>query len=171
MKNIKQYVLLSAILMLGSCFVACEEANEFEDTKTGNPTWAKDYEKAPHPETLANTKWERGSGLKYNAYGEEVQGFVESMDFFCADSVVITMSQGCTEGSWTDESNSAAIPAYEYVYSEATGKVEVMKQIKDEKGKVSKTVIFTGIAVSGKKEIMTVCHFGDTPVQSYLVKK
>ena len=42
---------------------------------------------------------------------------------------------------------------------------------KDDKGKVSKTTIFSGVATSEKKEVITIAHFGDTPLQTYLVKE
>jgi len=169
MKNInKLFCMVSMTAAL--CFAAsCDDANEYADTNTDNPSWG-DSENASHPESIANSVWERGSGMKYNAYGEEVQGFVESMSFE-TDSVVVKMSEGVTSGTWTDESNTASTPKYEYAYSNVTGKVEVMKMTKDEKGKVSKSVIFTGIAVSGKKEVLTVVHFSDTPQQTYLVRK
>ena len=127
--------------------------------------------KISHPESVANTKWVRSNGLKKNVYGEEVQGFVESLDFVSADSVAVKMSQGATTGTWVDESNNERTPYYEYTYSNITGRVEIMKQTKDDKGKVSKTTIFTGVAVQGAQEVLTIVHYGDTPVQTYLVKQ
>ena len=159
---------------MSASFVACDDACKYLDTDTDNPSWVKGYEEGDevsHPETLANTKWVRGSGLKYNAFGEEVQGFVESMDFYCADSVIVKMSTGCTEGTWTDESNTAKVPSYECTYSAVTGSLQVLKRVVDDKGKVSKVVIFTAVATIGKKEVLTGVHYGDTPVQSYLVKQ
>lgn len=116
-------------------------------------------------------KWVRGAGMKFNAYGEEIQGFVESMDFFCADSVIVKMSEGCTAGTWVDDSNTESTPCYEYTYSASSGTVKVLKRVTNEKGAVSKTEIFTAVANIGKKNVMTVVHYGDTPVQSYLVKE
>lgn len=174
MKAINKLSFLFATLVAGASFVACDSANEYEDTMTGNPSWVENYTdslKINHPESIANSTWTRGSGMKYNAYGEEIQGFVESMNFVSADSVTVKMSEGVTSGTWTDESNTAYLPYYEYTYSEITGKVEVMKMVKDEKGKVSKTVIFTGIVVNGTREVLTVAHYGDTPVQTYLIRK
>ena len=71
-------------------------------------------------------------------------------------------------GAMTFTSN---LPYYEYTYSNTTGRVEILKRVVDDKGKVSKSAIFTGVAVSGKREVLTVVHYGDTPVQSYLVKQ
>ena len=100
-----------------------------------------------------------------------MQGFVESLNFVSADSVAVKMSEGVTAGTWVDESNTEALPYYEYTYSEITGRVEILKRIVDDKGKVSKSAIFTGVAVNGKREVLTIAHFGDTPVQSYLVRQ
>ena len=153
---------------------SCGDANEYEDTFTDNPSWVDGYNdslKIAHPESVANTRWVRANGLKINAYGEEVQGFVEKLDFVSADSVAVTMSQGATEGTWVDESNTAALPYYEYTYSSTTGRIEILKRVVDDKGKVSKSAIFTGVAVIGKREVLTIAHYGDTPVQSYLVKQ
>jgi hypothetical protein len=165
---------MAALFMGAAIATSCGDANEFEDTNTDNPSWVDNYNDSltiPHPESLASTKWVRGTGLKKNAYGEDVQGFVESLNFVSADSVAVKMSQGTTTGTWVDESNTEYLPYYEYTYSSTTGKVEILKRVEDDKGKVSKTAIFTGVAVSGKKEVLTIAHFGDTPVQSYLVKE
>lgn len=151
--------------------MACEDANEFKDTNTDNPSFADDWENATHPESIANTQWVRGTGIKKNAYGQEIQGFVESMDFYREDSVIVKMSEGTTSGTWVDDSNTEACPRYEYIYTESTGKIEVKKEVKDDKGKVSKTTLFTGVAVTGKKDVITIAHFGDTPTQTYLVRK
>ena len=152
----------------------CSDANEYEDTDTANPTWVKGYTdslKIAHPETVAGTRWVRASGLKTNAFGQEVQGFVESVSFVSADSASVKMSKGVTEGTWVDESNTNALPYYEYTYSNVTGKVEILKQTKNDKGAITKSAIFTGIVVSGDREVLTLAHFGDTPVQTYLVKQ
>jgi hypothetical protein len=173
----KHLIALSFIicsLSFSAALTSCDDANEYEDAYTDNPSWVDGYNdslKIAHPETVANTKWVRGTGLKKNAYGQEVQGFVESLNFVSADSVAVKMSQGVTEGTWVDESNNKFTPYYEYTYSNVTGRVEIMKTSKDDKGKVSKTTIFTGVAVTGKQEVLTVAHYGDTPVQSYLVKQ
>ena len=153
---------------------ACSDANEYEGVNTDNPSWVTNYNDSlaiAHPESLANTKWVRGTGLKVNAYGQEVQGFVESLNFITADSVSVKMSQGTTEGTWTDESNSDNQPYYEYSYSATTGRLEILKLVRDDKGNISKSAVFVGIAVSGTKEIITIAHFGDTPAQTYLVKQ
>ena len=160
--------------LLVICFASCSDANEYEDYNADNPSWVNNYNdtlKIAHPETVANTKWVRGTGLKKNAYGEEVQGFVESLDFVSTDSVRVKMSQGSTEGVWVDESNTDRLPYYEYSYSAVTGRVEILKTTKDDKGKVSKSAIFTGVAVSGKQDVLTIVHFGDTPVQTYLIRQ
>ena len=169
MKIIKITMMAAVALLMGVSMVSCSDANEYGDVNTNNPSWASGT--VTHPESVANTKWVRGTGLKINAYGQEIQGFVESLDFVSEDSVAVKMSQGITEGTWVDDSNTEKVPYYEYVYSEVTGKVQILKRIVDDKGKVSKTEIFTGVAVSGTKQVMTVTHYGDTPVQSYLVKQ
>lgn len=167
-----------AVLTAGLAIASCDDANEYEDSNTANPSFVNNYNdslKIAHPETVANTKWVRSTGLKTNAYGQEVQGFIESLDFVSADSVAVKMSPGLVPDgmatTWTDESNTEHTPYYEYTYSNITGKVEILKMTKDDKGKVSKTTIFTGIAVSEKQEVLTMVHFGDTPVQTYLVKQ
>lgn len=164
-----------ALPLVGVALLAsCGDANEYEDAWTDNPSFVQNYNDSieiAHPESVANTMWVRGKGIKKNVYGQDVQGFVESLNFVSADSVAVKMSQGATEGTWTDESNTEKNPYYEYTYSPVTGRVDVLKRVVDDKGKVSKSSIFTGIAVSGSQEVMTVVHFGDTPVQTYLVKQ
>lgn len=167
-------MIAMAALLMGAAVASCSDANEYEDTNTANPAWVKGYTdslKIAHPETITGTRWVRASGLKNNAYGQEVQGFVESVNFVSADSVAVKMSQGVTEGTWVDESNTAHLPFYEYTYSNVTGKVEILKQTKNDKGAITKSAIFTGIVVSGDREVLTLAHFGDTPVQTYLVKQ
>lgn len=175
MNTFKKSIFAAFALVAGVAFSAsCSDANEYEDTDTQNPSWVDSYNDSldiSHPEALANTSWVRASGLKRNAFGEEVQGFVETLNFVSADSVAVKMSQGVTEGVWVDESNTVELPYYEYTYSATTGKIEILKRVVDEKGKVSKSAVFTGIAVNGKKEVITIAHFGDTPVQTYLVKQ
>lgn len=176
MKVFKKSFLAIAVVLVSSCFVACSDANEYEDANTQNPSWAGQYNESmtiPHPESVANTFWVRGTGLKVNAYGEEVQGYVESLDFVDDSYVVVKMSEGVIPASikstatWVDESNTDAIPQYEYTYSSTTGKIEILKNVIDDKGKISKVPIFTAVAVNNT---MTIAHFGDTPVQTYLVK-
>jgi len=174
MKTFKISVLAMAMVIAGLSLGSCSDANEYEDAQTGNPSWTTNYTDSaeiPHPDAIAFTKWVRGSGLKYNAYGEEIQGFVESIDFLTADSCQVKMSEGVTTGTWTDQSNNDDVPYYEYTYSNLTGSVEILALVQDEKGNVSKTAIFTGVVVSGSKEVMTIVHYGDTPVQTYLVKQ
>lgn len=179
MKAFKKTYFTVAALLFGCCLTACEDANEYEDAHTNNPAWAGDYSESKeytHPESLANTYWVRGKGMKFNAYGEEIQGYVESIDFIDESSVVVKMSQGVLPSSmkntatWLDDSNTSAIPQYEYKYSSVTGNIEILKQVKDDKGKVSKVTIFIGRAVKGSSRVViTISHFGDTPVQTYLV--
>ena len=174
MKTFKKSIIATFAVMAGFCLTSCGDANEFEDTNTANPSWVQNYNDSlniSHPETVANTTWVRGTGLKYNVYGQEIQGFIESLTFVSADSVAVKMSEGTTSGTWVDESNTAATPYYEYTYSTNTGRIEILKRVVDDKGKVSKSAIFTGVAVSGAKEVITMAHFGDTPVQTYLVKR
>ena len=168
MNTIKKSIFAVFTVVAGlSLTTACSDANEYENANTNNPAWS-----GSHPEDLTGTKWVRGSGIKYNAYGQEVQGFVESLDFVKADSVAVKMSEGITSGTWKDDSNTEKTPYYEYKYSNVTGTVEILKESKNDKGAVTKTTIFTGVAVtSGTKEIITLSHFGDIPVQTYLVKQ
>ena len=163
-----------ALLFGAGLATSCGDANEYEDALTDNPSWVNNYTdslKITHPESLASTTWVRGSGLKTSAFGEEVQGFVESLDFVTADSVSVKMSQGTTEGTWTDESNNERTPFYEYTYSATTGRLEILKLVMDEKKNISKSAVFVGIATTGTQEVLTVVHYGDTPVQTYLVKQ
>ena len=174
------YSLLFSVAPICSLFIsaalltACSDANDFEDTATNNPSWVEGYTDSlaiAHPESLSGTNWVRATGLKVNAYGEEVQGFVESLNFATADSVQVKMSQGTTKGTWTDESNNERQPYYEYSYSATTGRVEIMKLVRDDKGNISKSAVFVGIATAGTQEVITIAHFGDTPVQTYLVRR
>lgn len=175
MNTFKKSIFAALAVVAGiSLTTSCSDANEYEDSATDNPSWVDNYNDSltiAHPETLASTKWVRGTGLKKNAYGEEVQGFVESLEFTTTDSVCVKMSQGTTEGTWTDESNNERTPFYEYTYSATTGRVEIMKLVRDDKNNISKSAVFVGIAVSGTKDIITIAHFGDTPVQTYLVRQ
>ena len=168
--------MIAAIALLFAAGVAssCSDANEYEDVNTDNPSWVANYSdslKVAHPDLLDGTIWLRGSAQKANAFGNEVQGFVESLNFARPDSVVVKMSQGTTEGTWKDESNTEAQPYYEYTYSAITGRLDILKLVRDDKGNISKSAVFVGIAVSGKQDIITLVHYGDTPVQTYLVKQ
>ena len=175
----KKIIFSIVAIIAGVSFYSCSDANEYGQTNTDNPSWISenynDSVNVPHPESLRGTTWNRQSGLKTNAYGEEVQGFVANLVFQAdADSVSVTMNEGATSGTWTDASNTEALPYYEYTYSNITGKIDILKLTVDEKGKVSKSSIFTGIAVINTKtnrEILTICHYGDTPTQTYLVKQ
>lgn len=176
MKLFNKSLLAAAAFAMGVGFVACEDANEFEDTRTDNPSWVEDYTdslKIAHPDSLAQQLWVRGEGIKFNAYGEEIQGYVESMEFITKDSVVVKMSEGKTAGTMgADDSNTRENP-YEYEYVSETGNLRVLDLVKDEKGNISKVAIFTGVAVSGTKhgDMLTVVHYGDIPAQSYLIKQ
>lgn len=174
MKIFKKTIMVCMVALVGAGIASCEDANEYEDARTDNPSWVDHYTDSlniPHPETLAETKWLRASGVKVNAYGEEVQGFVESLDFVSEDSVAVKMSVGTTSGTMVDESNDPdKTPYYYYDYSSRTGAVEIMKTTYID-GTPSRTTIFTGVAVSGKQDMITIVHFGDTPVQTYLVKQ
>ena len=174
MNTFKKSIIGAMTLLMGVCLTACSDANEYEDAFTNNPSWVEGYNDSlqiAHPETLANTTWVRGTGLKVNAYGEEVQGFVESLNFVSADSVSVKMSQGTTEGTWTDDSNNEKTPLYEYKYNNVTGTLDILKRVVNDKGAVTKQIIFQGIAVNGKQTVLTIAHYGDLPIQTYLVKQ
>lgn len=173
MKKFRISIIAVATLLVGFGMTACSEANEYEDSNTDNPSWIAGYTDTTtvsHPESLDNTKWVRGTGLKKNAFGEEIQGFVESLEFVSADSVAVKMSQGVTEGTWNDESNTTKLPYYEYTYSSKTGNLQILQR-NVSNGKVTKKAIFIGVVVKGKKEIITLVHYGDSPAQTYLVKE
>ena len=178
----KRMKIFSKTTVIGLCllafgaisFTSCDDANEYDDANTDNPSWVTGYTdslKITHPQSLAGTRWVRGTGLKKNAYGQEVQGFVESLNFVSADSVSVKMSQGTTEGTWTDESNTEATPLYEYKYNNTTGALEILKRVVNDKGAVTKQTIFQGVASDGKQTVLTIVHFGDSPIQTYLVKQ
>lgn len=175
MKMFKNTMLVCMAALIGAGIASCSDANEFEDARTDNPSWVDHYNDTlniPHPETLAATKWTRATGIKKNVYGEEIQGYVESIDFVSEDSVAVKMSVGTvTGGMGADDSNTEELPYYYYEYSSRTGTVDIMKTTYDDKKVPTRTTIFTGVAVLGKKEMLTIVHFGDTPVQTYLVKQ
>ena len=60
---------------------------------------------------------------------------------------------------------------YEYTYSAQTGKFEILRVVKDDKGNKTNSKILIGVAVNGKEEGITVVHYGDTPCQTYLTKE
>ncbi len=177
MKAFKKIVPAIAAVLLSSCFMACSDANEYEDFNDKNwssqETQYNDSAKYTHPESLTGTYWVRGTGFKFNAYGEEIQGYVESIDFVDDTYVVVRMSKGILPESikntavWVDDSNTDKLPQYEYKYAANSGSVEILKEIVDEKGKVSKVAIFTAVAVG---ETVVVSHYGDTPSQTYMVR-
>ena len=174
MKIFRNTIIACMAALVSVGIASCSDANEYEDALTDNPSWVDNYTdslKISHPESIANTRWVRATGIKKNAYGEEIQGFVESIHFVSADSVEVKMSEGVTAGTWVDDSNNEETPYYEYKYSNVTGTVEIIKMIVDEKGARSPKTVFTAVAVSDKKEVLTVVHYGDTPVQTYLVRQ
>ena len=174
MKIFRITMTAMAALTMGLTIASCSDANEYGDADTDNPSWVKDYNESltiSHPASLTGTKWVRATGFKKNAYGEEVQGFVESLDFVKEDSVIVIMSQGATEGTWLDESNNENTPKYEYTYADKTGSIAIKKMKKDDKGNLTKQDILVGVAVSGTQEGITMLHYGDTPLQTYLVKQ
>lgn len=194
MKAFKKSIFAVLAVVAGiSLTTACSEANEYEDSYTDNPSWVDGYTDSltiAHPQSLAGTVWVRSLGLKTDVYGRDVLGFVESVNFISADSVAVKMSDnfqayfsnpgivleevisdGTLNGNWTNESNSEALPYYEYTYAATTGRVEILKMVRDDKGNISKSAVFVGIVVSGKRDVITLSHFGDTPVQTYLVRQ
>lgn len=168
MKRTYKYFSLCVAAALAITTTACSDECEYLDTNTSNPSFGEN-----HPASLTGTKWVRGTGIKRNAFGEDIQGFVESFDFYRADSVIVKMSESGTTGTWTDDSNTEKLPTYKYSYSTTTGTVKVLKSVKDDKGKVSDVELFAAVAdsVSANKSVMTVVHYGDTPAQTYLVKQ
>ncbi len=170
MKIFRITMIAMAALTMGLTIASCSDANEYGDADTNNPSWSESGTIA-HPASLAGVKYVRATGFKKNAYGEEVQGFVESLDFVNEDSVIVVMSQGTTEGTWLDESNNEDTPKYEYTYTEQTGAIAIKKMKKDDKGNLTKQDILVGVAVSGTQEGITMMHYGDTPSQTYLVKQ
>lgn len=171
MKIFSKSILAATALLMGICLASCSDTNEYEDVDTDNPVFGVNGT-ASHPEheSLINTKYVRAQGIKYNALGQEIQGFVESIEFVTEDSVKVTMSQGVTEGTWIDESNDQFQPYYYYTYNSQTGNIVINKIVFTDKGReLSK--IFKGTAITGTKELITIVHFGDTPAQTYLVKQ
>lgn len=181
MKTLKIFALAALTLLAGVTLGSCSDACDYLDTETDNPSWVPNYNdstKVPHPAALTGTTWVRQSGLKTNAFGEDVQGFVESIQFVKEDSCVVKMSEpqfpahfNSSNITWVDESNTEATPLYFYAYSDVTGAFTVKKTVIDDKNKVSLVDILSGVAVSGSRNVITVAHFGDTPTQSYLVQK
>ena len=158
MKNNMKTIWSAAILVLGLGLTSCSDANEYEDSYTDNPQYAEQY-----PESIDGTTWVRGTGMKYSALGEEIQGFVDTLQFFSADSVYVKMSQGVTNGTWTNESGK-----FKYVYSSKDGVVEIKKKSDPKVNSFSGRAI---IAAHNNKDVIILSHFGDTPSQTYLVKE
>lgn len=169
MKALKKSIFAFAAVLMGVCFTACSDANEYEDTNTSNPSMG-----TTHPETIENSTWVRAQGAKFNAYGEEVQGYVDTLKFISDKEVIVSMSEGKIPESMkptkqmVDDSNTESNPTYEYSYNNNNGEINIMKVSVNSKGAVSKTTLFLGVA-SGN--YVVVSHFGDTPSQSYLVKQ
>ena len=187
MKLISKTILLSGAFLAAMCFASCDNDVAYEDADTNNPSFVPNYTDSTvvaHPDSLVNTSWQRGTGIKRNVFGQEIEGYVESLNFE-RDSVVVKMSEpstiealgdGANAYTWTDDSNNEKTPKYEYTYSSVTGRVEIFKMVKNDKGAVSKSAIFTGIAVSGTlnrvaTDVITLSHFGDVPSQTYLVRQ
>ena len=172
MKILRNSMIAVAALLMGLAVASCSDANEYEDAYTNNPTYGE-----THPESLSGTTWVRGKGLKLNAYGQDVQGFVESIEFISESECVVKMSKMETTAAtdtwlYTDESNNDETPTYEYTYSSSTGDISIIKNVKNDKGAISKVTIFSAVAIGGEtQDIITVVHYGDTPVQTYLVKQ
>ncbi|MBQ0075273.1 MAG: hypothetical protein KBT34_13915 [Prevotella sp.] len=176
MKAIKKSIFAIAALFIGACFAACSDANEYEETNTANPSFVNGYNdslKIQHPDSLTNTYWARTAGVKVNAYGEEVQGYVESLQFTTGDEVIVKMSEGSLPESiknastttWNDESGT-----YEYQYNPSTGAVDI-KKVEVVNKKTTKTTLFSAVVTIGTSEVLIVSHFGDNPVQSYLTRQ
>lgn len=176
MKRFDKSICVVAALCLSVGFVACEDACEYGDANTNNHSWVNGYTDSleiAHPDSLAQSSWVRGEGIKFNAYGEEIQGYVESLEFISKNQVKVKMSKGKTDGTMgTDDSNTDKLPYYEYEYTSETGNLKILKEVEDDKGNVSKTAIFEGVAVSGTKygDVLTVVHYDDIPAQTYLVR-
>lgn len=172
-------MIAMAALTMGLTIASCGDANDFEDAYTNNPSWVSGYTddaSVSHPESLSGTLWTRGTGLKLNAYGQDVQGFVESIEFVNETECVVKMSKmesSASSETWVyvDESNNEETPTYEYTYSDASGAISIIRNVENDKGAISKVTIFSGVAVSGTQEVITIVHYGDTPVQTYLVKQ
>lgn len=175
MKLFKKLIPAGAAALLAVGFAACEDACDYDDVRTDNPSWVKDYTDTltiAHPDSLTGWVWVRGEGIKYNAYGEEIQGYVESIEFFSKDSCIVTQSQGTTAGTMgADDTNTRENP-YKYYYTNVTGTLNIVKTVTNDKGILSEVTLISGTAVSGTKygDLLTVCHFGDTPAQTYLVR-
>ena len=161
MKTNMKAIWAAAAVALSLGLTACSDANEYADTDVNNPSFGETY-----PDSLDGTTWVRGKGIKVNAMGEEVQGYVDTLKFVSADSVYVKMAEGAS----TDDSNTAKLPLYEYAYSNKDGVLEIKKRVVDEKKNVSKQSIFIGRAITGSPDVIVVCHYGDTPVQTYMVK-
>ena len=89
-------MIAMAALTMGLTIASCGDANDFEDAYTNNPSWVSGYTddaSVSHPESLSGTLWTRGTGLKLNAYGQDVQGFVESIEFVNETECVVKMSK------------------------------------------------------------------------------
>jgi hypothetical protein len=167
-------MVIAMVAFIGIGLTSCGDANEYKDYNDSNLSWTGGFqgkENTPHPEELTGTTWVRAAGMKTNAYGEEVQGFVESLNFLDNNTVVVKMSQGKTAGTWVDDSNNEDVPTYVYSYNSTTGTFEILKRMKDEKGNWTTAKILIGVAVSGNPDGITVVHYGDVPVQTYLVKQ
>jgi len=183
MKIFKKSVLAILAVSLAATFTACSDANEYGDANTSNPSWGIN-----HPASISGSVWNRTAGLKKNAYGQDVMGYVASVDFYMADSCIVAMSDKDANGKtintdangnaifptsvWVDDSNNESLPRYNYEYNETSGALSIFKVTYDSKNKATKTVVFTGVvSESNGKTVMTIFHASDTPSQTYLTKK
>lgn len=168
MKALKKSIFAFAAILMGVCMTACSDANEYGDANTTNPSMGDS-----HPESIENSTWVRAQGAKFNAYGEEIQGYVDTLKFISDTEVIVSMSEGKIPESMkptkqmVDDSNNESNPTYEYTYNNINGEIDIQKVTVNSKGAVSKTTLFLGVA-AGK--YVVVSHFGDTPSQSYLVQ-
>ncbi len=178
MKVLKNIVPAFLALLATTAFVACNDANEYEDTNTDPYSAVTGYNDSltiEHPSTLSGTTWLRASGLNVNAYGEDVQGYIESVQFIDETYCVVVMSEPDNPSSisnsatWLDESNTDDDPNYEYNYSSANGSVDIYSYVEDSKGNISRTNIMSGSVVIGNQTVLSIAHFGDTPQTSYLL--
>ncbi len=177
MKILKNIVPAFLALLATTAFVACNDANEYEDTNTDPYSAVTNYNDSltiAHPETLSGTTWQRTNGINVNVYGENVQGYIESVQFIDDTYCVVTMSEPedipssiSNSATWLDETTTEDAP-YEYAYSNVTGSVDIYSYVEDSKGNKSRTNIISGVAVNGNQTILSLSHFGDVPQTSYL---
>lgn len=185
MKLIKISSVLAGLFLGGLALASCSDANEYKDYNSDNPSFVPNYTDSTsveHPDSLAGYTYERAAGIKTNAFGKDIEGYVEKI-VFESDSAIVTMSvdsatinQIPNTYTWYDDSNTDETPKYEYTYSATTGNIEILKKVTDDKGNVSKSTAFTGVALTGTYknepiEVLVVSHYGDVPSQTYLIRQ